>query len=293
LPHATLRAGNLTAVIGDNAGYDGHRAGYNGLHSLAHRAEPTSLFVPGIAGLNLEHIMDGEKEFRDIDGVRDIFFEPRRAPMQFTQISDRAAELYQPPTPTFKVKSWTRFTLSAPHYIDFTFRCRATEKVFAHDYLGLFWASYINAPEDKSMYLRCDGRWQQLCTQVHNDESTVVHKHDAEKLAFDARDKNCLFINFSPLRFDEPLFYGHFRELMFIMMFDLPEPQTLLRFTHSPSGGGQNAAAQTSNPAWDWQFIIPNVEVGHEYAYRARTVYRPRCSREEILAEYQRWKRAL
>ena len=50
--HATFRVGDLTAVIGDNAADGNHRAGYNGLWSLTHTAEPTSLFVPIVAGLN-------------------------------------------------------------------------------------------------------------------------------------------------------------------------------------------------------------------------------------------------
>ena len=289
MAHATLREGDLTAVVGDNAAYDGHRAGYNGLHSLTHASEPRSLFVPGIAGLNFEHIFDGEKEFRDFATTRETFFEPRRAPMEFSQISASEAELHQPPTPTFKVESWTRFKLVAPHYIDFTFRCRTTENVFAHGYIGLFWACYIQAPEDKSMYFRHAGNWQQFCTQVHNDESTVMHADDTQKLPFNTNGADCLFINFSPLKFDELFFYGTFRDHVFILMFE-ERPGSLLRFTHSPSGGGQNAEQQTSNPAWDWQFVLPEFELNKVYEWRARAVYRPKCSREEILAEVQRWK---
>ena len=50
----TFRIGDLTAVIGDNEGYDGHRAGYNGVHRLTHRTNPKSLFT--VTGLNHEHI---------------------------------------------------------------------------------------------------------------------------------------------------------------------------------------------------------------------------------------------
>ena len=35
-----------------------------------------------------------------------------------------------------------------------------------------------NAPEDKSVYFRHGGLWHQLCTQRHNDESTVRHQND-------------------------------------------------------------------------------------------------------------------
>src|SRR5437667_9348072 len=164
----TFQIGDLTAVIGDNEAYEGHRSGYNGVHRLSHRTNPNSLFT--VTGLNLEHIFDGDQDLR---GDTRITFEPRNAPMNFTKISDSEAELHQPPTPTFHLESWTRFRLVAPHYIDMHFRFRPTQHVFAQGYVGLFWASYINAPLDRSIYFRSGGMWQQLCTQRHNDESTV------------------------------------------------------------------------------------------------------------------------
>src|SRR6516225_5128665 len=99
MAHGTFKIGDITAVIGDNAAAGEHRAGYNGVWRLTHRSEAASLFVPAVAGLNFEHIFDGDK--RDADGSRKIFFEPRTAPMTFKRLSDRKAKLLQPPTPTF------------------------------------------------------------------------------------------------------------------------------------------------------------------------------------------------
>ena len=133
MAHDTFRAGDLTAVIGDNAAAGMHRAGYNGVWSLVHKNEAANLFVPVVAGLNFEHIFDGDK--RDTDGSGKIFFEPRNQPMAFKKISDTEAALHQEPTPTFHLESWTTFKLVAPHYLDMTFRCRPTQHVFAHGYL--------------------------------------------------------------------------------------------------------------------------------------------------------------
>ena len=169
--HDTFQVGDLTAVIGDNEIYDGRRPGYNGIHKLVHKTRPESLF--GITGLNLEHIFDGDQ---DLKGDTKTYFEPRNSPMTFTKISDSEAELHQPQTPTFFLESWTRFKLVAPHYIDFSFRCKPHQHAFRNGYIGLFWASYIEAPENKSMYFRDDKGWVQLCTQGHNDESTVRYK---------------------------------------------------------------------------------------------------------------------
>lgn len=289
MAHAEFQVGDLIAVIGDNAAHGEHRAGYNGVWSLRHRTGTRSLFVPTVAGLNLEHIFNGEPM-----PSREIFFEPRHAPMTFRKLADDEAELHQPATPTYHVESWTRFKLVAPHYLDMDFRCVPHQHVFPRGWMGLFWASYIHAPPDKSLYFpgREEGRgggslWTQFCTQRHNDQSTVRHKDDSLELAFADEERDALFKNLSPLRFDEPFYHGLFEEHVWILMFDRAEG---IRFTHSPTGGGTDAQRKTTNPAWDFQFLVPKPEVLKEHGFRARAVFRPRCSREEIVEEYRRWK---
>lgn len=283
----TFQVGDLTAVIGDNEAADGQRAGYNGIHSLVHKSDPTSIFVPGISGMNLEHIFDGDQ--RDTDDTRKIFFEPRHAPMRLKRLTDFECELHQPPTPTFHLESWTHFKFSAPHSIDFSFRCRASQHAFRNGYIGLFWANYINGPEDLSLYFQDKGRWQQLCTQQHNDESTVLHRDDKFEPKFHPAYPDCLYKHYSPMRFTEPFCYGVFRKHVLILMFDRTEG---LRITHSPSGGGDNKDMKTTNPAWDFQYLIPKYEVNKDYGFRARVVYRERCSRDEIVEEYRKWKKS-
>src|SRR5260370_10354684 len=77
--------------------------------------------------------------------------------------------------------------------------------------------------------------WQQLCTQRHNDESPVRHRDDKIELRFGPRYPEALYRNLSPLRYDEPFYYGLFRNHTVILMF---ERVGGVRFTHSPSGGG-------------------------------------------------------
>lgn len=288
MPSDTFTVGDITAVIGDNDAQGQHRAGYNGIWSLTHKTEPTNLFVPTVAGMNLEHIFDGETV--DPPGQRDIFFEPRNAKMSFKKLSVNEAELHQPPTPTFKLESRTRFTLREPDIIDFDFRFTPTQHVFKRGYLGLFWANYINAPEDKSMYLRGKNLWLQHCTPAHDVLSTVLHSTDKFELTFAKDHRDCLYKNFSPLRYEVPLFYGLFRKHIFIVMLDRTDG---VRLTHSPSGGGTNTAVQTTNPAWDFHYVLPKYEVNTEYRLRARVIYRERCSREQVLKEYEAWKAAM
>ncbi|MBM4004357.1 MAG: hypothetical protein FJ295_13905 [Planctomycetes bacterium] len=285
-----LRGGELTAIVGDNSASGEHRTGYNGVWSLRHASSTRNLFVPAVAGLNLEHIVTGEH----LDDSK-TFFEPRNAPMTLRPIDRSEVELHQPPTPTYQVESWTRFKITPPYYLDMEFRCRAHQPLFPRGYLTLFWASYINAPSDKSIYFQggLEGQkpplWTQFCTQFHNDQSTVRHRDDDFVMSFPEGGREALFKNLSRFRFDRPFFYGNFDDLIWLVMFDRASG---IRFTHSPSGGGVNADLQTTNPAWDFQFLIPEPEIGKDYRFRIRTALRPACSREEILREVEKWPAA-
>jgi hypothetical protein len=287
MAHETFRVGDLTAVIGDNEPYDNRRAGYGGIHRLVHRTLPDkSLF--GVAGLNFEHIFDGEQDQRDLSGDKKIFFEPRNHPLTLRRIADDEAELHQEPTPTYHLESWSHFKLVPPHSIDFTFRCRAHQHTFRNGYIGLFWASYINAPENKSIYFRDPKGWVQFCTQEHNNQSTVRHVDDALELKFLNVPQQTLYKNFSPLRFAEPFYFGYIGTThLFLLMFDRTAG---IRFSHSPSSGGPPSFP---NPAWDFQFIVPKYDVMQDYGFRARAVYRERCSLEEIDSEFKTWRASL
>jgi hypothetical protein len=131
------------------------------------------------------------------------------------------------------------------------------------------------------------GLWTQLCTPRHNDGSTVSHRDDRIEPTFRPENRSSLFRSLSPLRYDLSFFYGLFEDHLWMVMFDRSEG---IRFTHSPSGGGVDRTRRTTCPAWDFQFLVPNYEVLKEYGFRARAVFRPRCSREEALEEYRKWK---
>ena len=57
--------------------------------------------------------------------------------------------------------------------------------------------------------------------------------------------------------------------------------------------GGLNKEQQTTNPAWDFQYLLPKYEVNKEYTFRCRLVYRERCGRAEVLKEVENWRKGL
>src|SRR5262249_15778007 len=110
------------------------------------------------------------------------------------------------------------------------------------------------------------------------------------ELKFSPGMRDSLFRNLSSFRFDQPFYYGLFHKHLVILMFDRSAG---IRFTHSPSGGGVNKEAETTNPAWDFQYLIANYEVKKEYGVKARLAYREACSRAEVVKEYEDWRKTL
>lgn len=189
--HVVLKRGDVTAVIVDNGTVDvpaapGHRAGYNGVASLTHRKQAENLFVPSYAGLNYEHIHDGTL------AVSKEKFEPRKAPLELRIVDEHTVELYQPPSPNWKLESCGRYRMLPDGVIEYTFECIPREATFKQGYIALFWASYIHKPEDKAIHFRgrlakakTGSKWIRGVTPQHGVDSTHPPTGLLPKLNFD------------------------------------------------------------------------------------------------------------
>jgi len=277
-----LNTGNLQVVFVDNSAFGAiHGTGYNGIASLSHKAGDSTLFVPRYAGINLEHIFGG-------DSLEQLF-EPRKYPMRLFKKSETSVILYQEPTPLSGVESVTEFTLVPPHYIDVNFKCLIhNAEFFKHDYAGLFWASYIDRPQDKKIYFigrqefEKTANWIEAYSDMHGVKSTHRSIRDNSKLFFADNFNASLPKNYSDYRFLEPYYFGRFRNMVFAYLF---EPGKHIRFAQSPTGGGP------ASPAWDFQFIISKPKTGKIYGFKLRAIYKTFISREDITAEYEKWKK--
>jgi len=276
----TLSNETLTTVFVDNSAFgENHKAGYNGIAELKHISVDSSIFVPFYAGFNLEHIFGGDSLQQK--------FEPRKHPMELYQLSSKEVVLYQSPTPLSKVESTTHFKLVDPHYIDVTFRFIIHDKkFFKHDYAGLFWASYINAPSDKNIYFwgRKKGtnkfNWISAYSKKHGEKSTHLNEKNQNEIYFAPNFDATLASNFSDYFFEYPFYFGRFHNMALAYMF---HPAEGIRFSQSPTGGG------SLNPAWDFQYIVPDFQMGREYSFKARIIYKPFKDNKDILTEYLNW----
>ena len=284
---AAFNVSRLSCVIGNNAEDGEHRSGYNGVFRITSPDESVTPYVPLYAGLNLEHYFDARPRSPEAS----VFFEPRHAPMAFRKVNDTTAELHQPETPTYGVESWTTFEVKEPYYIDMSYRCIPHRDAFQGGFMGMFWASYINAPHDKSIYfLQGESTvekpvWAQLCTQKHGVHSSVRWQGDTAELHYPP-EADTLFNSFSPFRFSAPFYYGRVRDMVLIYIF---KPNPYLRFAHSPSGGGNTEAEDDTNPAWDFELVIPDWKVGETYSLTMRAVYKPWVDRADVLKEVAKY----
>lgn len=267
-----LKGGKVTAIIVDNAAVDtrelpGHRAGYNGVASLKYEGQTENLFVPALAGLNFEHIHDGTPVLKEK-------CEPRKYPMQLRIISDDTVELYQAPTQNWKLESCSRYQLLDDGTIEYTFECIPHAALFKNGYIGLFWASYMQAPEDRRIYF-----YGKLKSELNQPEALIAartpsHGVDSTHPPFNAvffPDVSAEFpltlVNHrSRYVYSQPWCYGIRQKFSYTQLF---RDRDQIWFAQSPTGGGKQ------NPAWDFQWFIPDYKVGEAYGFVMRAHYAP------------------
>jgi|WetSurMetagenome_2_1015567.scaffolds.fasta_scaffold00464_2 hypothetical protein len=280
LNNALIENGDLKALFIDNTDLPpDHKAGYNGIAELYHTDQDSTLFVPAYAGFNLEHIFCGDSLVQ--------FFEPRVNPMYLYKKSETEVLIYQKATPVSGAESLTEFKLVAPCYIDITFNCIFHNKeYFRHGYAGFFWASYINNPVDRNMYFRgvTEGQssddWISAFSEGHGLKSTHRNFNDKHDFYFAPEFKAVLVNSYSDFRYTYPFYFGRFHNMVMAYLFDSEE---VIRFSQSPNGGGN------TNPAWDFQYIIADPDTAKKYTFKARMIYKPFVSYEDIREEYEKW----
>ena len=285
-----LKRGDVTAIIVDNEAIDlpelpGHRAGYNGVASLTHKRRHQNLFVPSVGGLNFEHIHDGTTK-----GLREKF-EPRKFPMQLRIIDEYTVELYQPPTANWKLESCGRYQLHDDGAIEYTFECIPRAGGYRNGYIGLFWASYIHQPEDKTIHFRgrlakssAEPTWIKGVTPAHGLDSTHPPADFAHTIKVDDDFPLTLVNHPSKYVYTTPWYFGVSHGMAYALMFREGDDVWLAQ---SPSGGG------IGNPAWDFQWFIPDYKVGEAYGFVMRAVYVPFESREQVEREVQQHRKML
>jgi hypothetical protein len=157
--------------------------------------------------------------------------------------------------------------------IELTFECIPRRDTFKHGYVGLFWASYIHQPESLDIHFLgrpSDGNaspdWIRGVTPKHGVLATHLALDDHRPFAHAEAFPLTLVFNVSKHCYAEPWYFGVCRDMAFTQIFRAPDRVCL---SQSPSGGG------AGNPAWDFQWFIPEYKVGQRYQLVMRALYLP------------------
>jgi hypothetical protein len=278
---AEFRTRAFHGVIGDNAaGPNEHAPGFNGLWSLVPAGMQESMIGRQLAGLNLEHYINGTDE----DGkAPEVLFDPRRSPMEFKQLSDSRFLLYQPPTKFFQVESWTEFTVREPNIIDMSFRCIPHKEVFPNGWLGVFWATYVEAPEEPAAhFLGYETPEAQSPKWLTTDGTQMVYGRTARvPLKFPGPMRGHAMATTDPRRWAEPFYYAVWRDRAYIVMFDTDHDLGMY--------AGRNRTGKGWNP-WDFQMIIHKPAVGARYELNMRMVVDRFKGKDWIMEKYREWR---
>lgn len=308
----------LAGCVTDNSANVG-MAG-SGFWMLCHERYPgVNLFRDDFVGLNFEHIFNGARA----DNAR-AAMTPRGDPVTLIKNGAASVSLHWPAaTSKWNIDCDLRYTLSESSAVDIDFETTLHEPAAPLGYVGMMWASYMAHVVNKGIcfYGTRDGveQWVSFgndwnagvvpgermggvdARQDFGEEGALaaygtVGYAGAPELRSEEDASTLNVLQYASARFLRPFYYGLVDgdgdygtkndTMAFIMMFDDPMS---VRFACWNSIATPDGKFDPHSVAWDWQFIIRNPVIGQKYSHRARLVYKPFVSRDDVTAEYERW----
>jgi hypothetical protein len=183
--------------------------------------------------------------------------------------------------------------------IDFEFECRAQNKELfgRRGYAVLFFADYMNDVAEVAIHFRGvpgPGEPEQWISADappgHPDynQGGTYHSAAAPPLGYDTNHNFKLNVwSYDYPRFTQPFYYGRAAHGMtFILMFNkMYSPEDEIRFSLF-----KFKVPRRPRPAWDFQYVIHQVEQNHPYGFKGRLIWKKFISPEDCQEEYRRWQ---
>ncbi len=297
----SVQCGDLAVEFLDNAKSPQVLSGVDRLFNVKSAAK-FDAFDPNdpgsSAGLNFEHIISGHSDPAN-------WFAPRNGPYRLYRLADPHSVVLvrRADEDPWSLESSTRYTVKAPHYIDFEFACRPHDARRFGDRRAavLFWADYMNDVEDVSLHFRgvsqADAREEWIAADAPPGHPDYVgggtyRNQQSPGFAYDEDHNFKLNLwSYDYPRFTLPFYYGRAANGMALMlMFDRAySVEDEIRFSLFKFKVGD----QVKRPAWDFQYVIHRTETGKAYGFRGRLVWKKFVSPEDCLREYETWAKSL
>lgn len=297
---ARLRAGELDVLVRDNSASPGVLSGLQSLFNTQHAPQFDAYDpdTPGAsAGLNFEHIISGHQ-------TPNNKFTPRQGPYTLRRLADEnSVQLVRRAEESpWAVASTLTYTVKAPHYVDFEFRCTPRDaSLFGKRGYGIFFfANYMNDVAEVPLHFRGlagpgqPEQWIEAdAPPGHPDwnQGGTYRSLPAADLAYD--DDVEFRLNswsYDWPRFTQPFYYGKAAHgMVLILMFDrLHTAADEIRFSLF-----KFKVPRHPRPAWDFQYVVHRIEPDKTYGFRGRLVWKKFVSAENCLQEYETWSAGL
>jgi hypothetical protein len=290
-----LAGGDLTCCLLDNIA----NAGRSGLNPLFHSSYPEkAIFRTEFVGLNFEHIFNGAAANRSL-----CMFTPRKDACGLVPLSPNSASLRWPADlSAWKIGCEMTYSLGDPSVVDMTFSATPTVDLFPLGYVAFMWASYMNRTRERRIHFRGrDGdreAWISFGDDIEGGfETGAVSFVGVPALPCEEGAQTLNVLEHPTKEFLKPFYYGLIDgdndlqtaddTLAYIMMFDQSESIRFALWNFIKDEGGNSDA---HSPAWDWQFVVRNPQVGRTYGYRARLVIKAFEGPEDVEREYEAWR---
>ncbi|MEM3746467.1 MAG: hypothetical protein QXZ66_04875 [Thermoproteota archaeon] len=273
-----IQAGEIQAIVGDASrnGIGGPQ--YCGLWSLTSKHRPFNAFGNSYAGL-----IPGE--LRGKSPILNV-------------LDETTVVLYRRADASYPVDAYAMYQIKEPYYIDHVLKIRDGKNMLNTrvNVREVSWCSYINSPENPFLHFISNGKWCSYISPQHgvgaNIAPSYVPDEELEIWPDEPHPPRPFHWHRANIRFDEPLYYGRLGNMILIFIFDTPR---WLRFYCSPTGGGDSLLPGKYSPAWDFEWLIParEYQVGREYQFRMRLVYKKYVDDEDAWNEYEKAVREL
>ncbi|MBL7188889.1 MAG: hypothetical protein ISS70_21390 [Phycisphaerae bacterium] len=294
----TITNGDLSVHFRDNSASPKILSGIQSLFNTK-GASGFDAYDPGAkgasAGMNFEHIISGHRS-------RSNKFTPRHRKYDLFQLADKDSVVLvrdRKDSP-WDVSSTLTYRVTAPHYIDVEFRCRAhNPSLFGRRRWGIFFfANYMNDVEDVALNFlgieRAGGQEKWIAADApkgHPDWNRGgTYRHiDAAPLECDKDvDFRLNSWSYDYPRFTRPFYYGRAAHgMVLILMFNKTFSQDdQIRFSLF-----KFKVPRYPRPAWDFQYVVNKVEKDREYGFKGRLVWKRFVSAQDCLREYEKWQR--
>ncbi|MBI4556357.1 MAG: cellulase family glycosylhydrolase [Candidatus Hydrogenedentes bacterium] len=298
---ADIRGDSFEGRLMDNAA-NAERSG-SAFNPLCHRMYPgQSLFRDDGVGLNFEHIFNGTAADKPLS-----MFTPRKDPCLVIPHSPHSASVRH----LAKDSSWgmasdMKYTFSGGNAIDLEFTVMPLVNKFPLGYVAMMWASYMNHTHERRIHFYGKNGDQEGWITFGDDlpegsnpafETGTIAHASVPNLPYEEGAELLNLVEHPTKRFLLPFYYGLVDgdgdftttgdTMVYIMMFDQSESIRFALWNFIRDANTQQP--NPHSPAWDWQYVIRGPKVGETYSYRARVIYKPFESEDDVRQEYEKW----